>query len=398
MSEQQVQEYHLHQIPDTTPWRYIPLYRDSYWWQIGFTGLELEMRHGKVEGVTTSAFTEVTTNTSGKTMFEQALLQARRRYKDKWDEGYRPLGVSPGLRKGMKGNEYEQGKTRLQFPVAAQLKLDGMRILSYFDETGNLSMRSYENKPQPHLTHLKEQVTGLLQYLPPGSTLDSELYLHREPFTSLMSICKSVKNIHPRLPEVELHMFDVDYTDPVNGPPTFDQRYSTLDQAFQLYSQDHGVPSNLRLVPVGVAKSSHEIEQLMESAILSGYEGLMLKKVGFANDGSRHPVGSKQWEESLYRYTKCNNILKYKWKHDEEMVITDVEEEVGTHKGCGKFVGNDPRGNTLKVVGPGNLEQRRYYLQNKHLFIGKKLTYKYVCLSEYGVARHATGKAIRDYE
>jgi hypothetical protein len=393
-----VVEYHLHQTPSIVPWRYSALYRDDRWWQIGFDGKELEMRYGQVGGATLSAKTEVTPNTSGRSVFEQAILNARKRYCDKWSEGYRPLGLGSALRSGMKGNEYKPGKTKLSFPLAVQLKLDGMRLLTFLNENGQVVMRSYENKPQNHLGHLHEEVIRFMQYLPPGSTIDSELYIHGVTFNTLMSIARATVNIHPRIGELELHIFDVDYMDPVNGPPTFDQRYVTLMEAFNSYKEDHGDPAGLKLVPVSTVTSHEQIESLMEESILSGYEGLMIKKVGFDSSGGRHPIESKGWRDSLYRYARCSNILKYKWSEDEELTITDVVEEVGTHKGCGKFVGYDPRGNPITVSGPGTLEERKVYLQNKGAYIGKRLTYKFRGLSEYGVPRFPTGKAIRDYE
>lgn len=71
-------------------WSLLPLYKmlangGMLFWQIGFDGIaHLEIRHGYDDGIIRTDRTEIQVNSSGRNMQEQALQDARQRYKLKY--------------------------------------------------------------------------------------------------------------------------------------------------------------------------------------------------------------------------------------------------------------------------------------------------------------------------
>lgn len=395
-------EYRIDQTPSPGPWKYITLYKKSangadISWQIGFDGInKIQIDYGQVGGIVSHTETEIILNQSGRSMEEQSLLEIRHRYLHKTQEGYRPAGSTEKvLKKGMKGHPFKP-TMKLNFPIFVQPKLDGVRMLSEYDSNGNIHMRTYENR-QIILDHVRAELEEFIVYLPPGSTIDGELYNHKyaSNFSSLISIFK--KKGHPNTLDLEYHIFDVDYIDQVTGAPILRDRYTTLANAYNKYCEDRNLrsgiqdpPKYLKIVEGKLAHNYEEIDNLCIDYVSLGYEGIMLKKM--------------QGKDGLYRYSKCNNILKYKPTEDTEGEILDVLPCTGTQEGCGKFKvrgqqperGGEPGSFLLSMKVPH--EEKKKYLRNPENYIGKVVTYKYQSVASNGIPRFPVGIAIRDYE
>lgn len=393
------QEIRIDQMPMEDKWTFIPLYKISadgglLYWQIGFDGINnLEISHGYSDSIIRTDKTEVKLNLSGRTMMEQALLEARQRYKLKYREGYQPAGsTNPPMIKGMKGYEYKMNSVKC-WPVYTQPKLNGIRMLCQDICAGRLSMRSWLNNPYKHLIHLEKELRDFFEYLPKYATLDGELYNHNMDFTLLTSAIKTVKSVHPLLNTVQYWIFDIDYSDDIT-PPTFEKRYELLVNAFTRYIQDTGImPTTFKIVQSQLARNHDEILQQHDQHVAMGYEGIMIKKIS-----NNNLPNSKQFKESLYKPGKSNHILKYKQFIDEEAVIISVSDAEGTEKGAAILNIQDKRGNIFPLRMRGNFERRRLWFQNPQLVIGKEVTYRYQELSIYGIPRFPVGLAIRDYE
>ena len=403
---EQKEEIRMDQIPTKSKWALVPIYKlaatgGMLFWQIGFDGIcHLEISHGYDDGIIRTDRTEIKLNNSGRTMQEQALQDARQRYKLKYREGYQPAGATTApLIKGMKGYEYKNNSIKV-WPVCTQAKLDGIRMLCQ-DVTSGLSMRSWLNNPYTHLTHIEDELRDFFPYLPRYCTLDGELYNHDMDFTLLTSAVKTVKTVHPRLKDVQYWIFDINFDDPEGAP--FEKRKDLLINAFRRYIQDRSpigspedisvFPKSLVIVPTLMARTHEEVLQQHNDYVALGYEGIMIKKIT-----NGYPPGSKQYNEALYRAGKCNHILKYKEFTDEEAIIISVIEAEGTEKGAAIFNVQDRRANIFPIRMRGSVERRRYWFQNQHLVIGKEVTIRYQELSIHGVPRFPVGIAIRDYE
>ena len=414
------QQIQMHETPTMARWNLAPLYKQEMRggmmvWQVGFDGVDhLEMTHGFVDNVRTDR-TQVELNSTGRTMQQQALLEARQRYQLKQRNGYQLPGSStPPMVKGMKGQEYTE-KSILSWPVYTQPKLDGIRMLcqhsGYQNADNNpaneVKMMSFGNKPYTHLTHIATALQKFFTYLPRHATLDGEMYRHDMTFNSLASAVRTVKHVHPDLHKIQYHIFDVCYTG-TDGPPTLEQRTNLLINAFRSYIQDRSptanpddvsvYPTEFVIVPTRIAHNHAEIHSLHDIYVQQGYEGIMVKKC--ANNTTAASLGreKKIFDQSLYKPGKSIHILKLKNFRDEEATVIGIEEGSGTERGLASLVVRDIRGNVFVTRPRGSFDQRAQWMTNPSQVIGRQYTIRYQDLSEYGVPRFPIGVEFRDYE
>lgn len=448
---------------DGSSWNMVPLYKENklgktLMWQVGFDGIEnLIMTFGHVPGDVRTTITKVELNNSGRTLQEQALLEAKKRYIDKYrEDNYRPIGSKIETTfKGMKGKVYIPNKTKLVFPVYVQRKLDGIRMLcSLSNNTNNeVVMKSYAGLLYTHIKHIPQQLQFLFTFLPPGVIIDGEMYNHSMSFHEITSSVRTTKTQHPRLKEIEYHIFDIYYEDTTNThnwKRPFEERYARLQRAFvackdflnsekntsdneqgsfcvstcrdagqsvdlerdiKHYSEiqtlcddtmchqtistpcyNHIIGECLVLVNYDISHCVKDIISYHDKYVLEGYEGIMIKKI------SNGATSGPQFNTSLYKSGYSINILKFKLFIDEEAKIIDVKNCQGTEEGAARLIVEDIRGNIIPIRMRGSFEIRREWYKNKSLVVGKKLTIRYQELSSYGVPRFPVGIEIRDYE
>lgn len=408
------EEIRMDQTPIKRRWTLIPLYKISVntnmlFWQIGFDGINrLEINQGYDDEIIHTDYitmqfndsiafcaksTERDTSTV-RDIQQQALREARRCYKLKYEEGYRPAGAAaPSLAKGMKGYQYKRNLVKI-WPVYTQPKLNGIRMLCQDIGGTTLTMKSWLNNQFTHLTHLEQDLKDFFVYLPRYATLDGELYNHNMDFTTLTSAIKTVNTIHPKLHDVQYWIFDINYEDSEGTP--FEKRYTLLINAYGKYIQDKNpinnrdeiltLPAIFAIVPTQIANNHEEVLKQHNEHVAMGYEGIMIKKIT-----NGYPPDSKQYRESLYRSGKGNHILKYKEFIDEEVIILGITG--GTEKENFIFNVEDKRGNNFPIRMRGHFDP-----QNLYSVIGKEVTIRYRELSMGGIPILPVGIAIRDYE
>ena len=403
------EEIRMDQVPSQERWELIPLYKASadggmLYWQIGFDGIDsLEIKQGYSDSVIRTERIEIRVK-------DEALLQARKRYKIKYREGYQPGGgVVPQMVKGMKGYEYKENSVKL-WPVYTQPKLNGIRMLCQDVCAGNVKMRSWLNNPYTHLRHLENELREFFEYLPRYATLDGELYNHNMDFSTLISAVKTTKHVHPKLDKVQYWIFDIDYEDSVNSSP-FEKRYELLVNSYRRYIQDRSetsdendtraLPATFFIVPCQLARNHQEVIRQHAEHVSNGYEGIMIKKISTCIKDT-HPNGvmSKHYRETLYKPGKCNHILKYKQFIDEEGIITSLscDSDTCVCRRTPVLHVQDRRGNVFPIKMRGNSEGCGLFHVNPDLLIGKEVTYRYQELLSCGTPVFPVGLSVRDYE
>lgn len=390
---------------DQERWRFSTIYKDSIVegktliWTIAFDGNELLMFHGFSDGIIQKNTREISPK-EGRTIEEQAHLEARKRYMDKLKEGYisgESLTSDVVRSKAMLANKYIPGKTRITFPIAAQAKIDGIRMLVSGSGT-SLYCMSREGNEFSNLSHIKEELRELINYLPPGCIIDGELYSTKLTFNELSGIVRK-KTRDPREELITYNMFDINMGD--RSP--FEDRYSILYSSLKSYLVDlkenypekfsnvHG-SINLRMLRTYVLYNENEIQEWYNYFTREKFEGIILRKLG----GNRTP---REIESSMYKPTRVSNILKYKGNREsEEVTIIGSTTGVGQEKGAVIWKVRDQRGNEFTVRPKGTFEERRDMFFKSDQYIGKLLTIEYQELSEYGVPRFPIGIEIRNYE
>ena len=391
-------DYSCVQPPEQTSWQLPVLYQfnaqgNEVLWQIGWNMSQLVMLFGRCGGALQMDMRSVETNTSGRTLEQQALQEAKFRYKKKYDEGYRPRVdslMSSLLPKAMLANEYSKNKSKLVFPVIVQPKLDGKRILAHMLSDGKIGLRSRSGKSQCNFQAVRDQLCKFFAYLPPGCHLDGELYKHGTRFESLSSIFSKKTEVHPRENELIYYIFDVIVPDRIN---TLDylSRYTILINSFNAMMNDGVIPVNIQILQGALAQSHDEVKKYHDECVQNLFEGAMLKKLN-------HNIKTSMIKDSIYKPSRCNNMLKVKDFISEEGIIVEVIQGTGREEGLAIFKIRDIRGNVFPVRPSGTFGQRRMWYENSSRLIGQEYTFRYFELGVNGVPRFPTGITFRNYE
>lgn len=409
-----MESFPLVRISDIPPdnvkvWKFTTIFKDSIMegktliWSIGFNGSELVTIHGQEGGAMQENRREIVPK-AGRNMNEQAHQEARRRYIDKLREGYisgDPLSSEVVRSKAMLAQKYIVGKTKLDFPVACQAKIDGIRMLVTGNST-SLYCMSREGNEISNFSEVKKELKEFIMYLPPNTVIDGELFSRTLTFNEVSGIVRKKLAIDPRESQIQYHIFDIN----MNDLTPFEDRYVILFNAFKSYLSDllekktdpavkfdsmYG-SANLRMLRSFAVYSHDEIIKYFNILKECKYEGIIIRKLG----GRRT---EKELKSSAYKGTRVMNLLKYKGDRDsEEMEIIGAKTGEGQEKDLVIWVVKDPRGNVIPVRPQGSFEQRRQYWMEWNKYVGKFLTVEYNGLSEYGVPRFPIGIEIRDYE
>jgi len=405
----------IDETPKELSWKLVPLFYESIHgdtrvWQIGFDHniSQLKTIHGmlittkgNVGRNLTTSFHPIETNKSNRTIQEQALLEARRRYLNKYKEGYVPTGTElptelngakPMLAKKYKHptdtKPLKSNETRItNFPVSVMRKIDGIRALTRLN-ANKIIMRSRLNNIYPHLHHIKEELEVFLKYLPPHCELDGELYSLNMGFQELTSCVKRVIELHPRHSEIEYWIFDIIEPQCM----VWEERYSMLVNAYTKYLEDNNPEhkkGTFRVLQTYTANNSDEIDKYHNQFVAEGYEGIIIRRYGCAE---------KDKKLAQYRPNRTNSLIKYKFFQDEEVTIIGFEQCTGTEEGAIKFIVKDSRSNEFSVRPRGTIQTRREWFKRGNEFIGKVLTIRFQELTNKGVPRFPVAVAFRDYE
>lgn len=258
----------------------------------------------------------------------------------------------------------------VKWPKLGSPKLDGIRC---YLKTDVLSRR---DKLIPN-EHIRRSLAPLV-----GTGLDGELMIHGTDFNDVQSNVMSINGA----PNFEFWVFDVQ------------ANMSALSRT-KLYHkivEECGL-SFVKAVPQVVLNSAKAAEDFMTECVAAGHEGIILKD----------PVAMYKFGRSTL---KQQIMLKYKYFFEEEGTVVGTYELLHNTDTSTKRQENMVPGNTLGGfhvqwnghtfdVGGGKgmtQELRKQLWQQRDTLIGKKLTFKYQELSEYGVPRFPTYKVLRD--
>lgn len=387
--------------PPDGSWLLTPLYhvdalREIRIWQIGFDATEnmLKMKSGMIrtEGYSYPT-SEVKENKSGRSIKEQAILEAKKRYNDKYIEDFYRTSIQMEYEeimfKASSGHPYEEKKVR-KWPVAVQVKLDGFRMLCHESSksASGIKKRSRENREFKHIKHFDKEIDTFFKYLPSGSVLDGELYNINYSRNRLQSIIETKKDrIHELLPTVKYYLFDLYW--PENPP--YEHRYNRLLDCYQKYLSDGGTSDTFEIIACNLCYTHEEVAKVSNYFTGLGFEGGIIRQLA-----GEFP-STIDMNLSIYQQKKSNSILKFKTYFDTEGRVVEVYEGTGTEKGKVMFRVEGSNGKVFGVRPRGKFKSREEMFKNKDKYIGRIYTYRYFELSEYGIPIMPTGIGFRDF-
>ena len=320
---------------------------------------------GYTDGVKTSTeFTCCKPKNQGKknatTAEQQAQLEADAMYRKRMELGWvesitdigKPLFFSPML-----AHKFEDYKDKIQYPIASQKKLDGVRSIIRKD-----GMWSRNGKKIVSAPHIFEALKPLFE-ADPNLILDGELFALKEScdFNKIISCVKKTKPKPEDLIESKKYIQYWIYDCPsFNG--TFSKRavfLKTLD-----------LPKCCVLVSTELARIETEVMELYKQYINDGFEGQILRVL-----------------DSPYQSKRSSNLLKHKNFFDMEFEIKGVKEGIGNLSNKVGTLQFEIDGKPFNSAVNGTYEYLEELWQHKDELIGQTATIKYFELTSDGIPR-----------
>lgn len=358
--------YKIDKLGRTSMWR-IYVVGDEYFRESGIKG-------GKVKQYAAVKATPKNVGRANETTGEnQALFEAYSEWKHKKDQLYtegeteteetgaaEDAGVGERLRP-MLAEKWTDRKKYAKFPGGASPKLDGVRVMIYKNEKGEIVMVSRLGKEYQHMNGIRDEARRVIEQF--DVVLDGELYSHNIPFNAISGAVRSQSKPSKFDDVLEYYVFDLWV--PKKPNLTYKQR---MDMLRKVCGSDTAF-KRLRFLFYEEVNDEKEISQKHSEYVSQGYEGLI-----FRNLDGQYKLGRR-----------VNDLLKYKEFEDEEFEVVDVLEGVGTEAGAAVFVCATKDGTRFNVRPRGSIEKRRQQFKNKKKYIGKKLTVRYQPLTREDV-------------
>jgi DNA ligase-1 len=350
---------------------------------------EIVISHGKLNGKLTFKTELVSEGKQGRSVYDQAVLQAEARTKKQVDKGYREtveeLSDLPLL--PMLASDYNKVGHRIQFPCFTSVKYDGVRCLA-IKHCGEVRLESRTGQPY-YVPHIQESLNTMMY---DGQSLDGELYLHGYELQDITSAVKRedpdkeiekatrkqakaakmemdnkvsdevwyaaqvaadqeyidaqrIKHIRKNM---EFHIFDI----PMDG--SFNVRLNAMDNMFEFYKY---VP-NIKFTQYDVCADDAQLKRQHAQAVKDGFEGVMLRnQLGVYESGKRSA-----------------DLQKYKTFVDAEFEILDIIED--KNDGSIFILQNNVNDEKFGCV-MGTIPERKHRLAFKNDYIGKWLKVKF---------------------
>jgi ATP-dependent DNA ligase len=359
----------------------------------------IETQNGYVDGKMNVSHRIITAGKNiGKknetTVFEQAVSEAERKYKNKIEkEGY-STDVDNIEEKvyPMLANKFDPEaakKSGIVFPCFVQPKMDGIRCMTHPNRTGSITFMSRNGMEYKGMDHLVPELLKFFEIAKklgyPNIYADGELFTTKIPFEEI-SGCVRMDETEDTEKDAKLKLIDYhiyDMYDPQNKDLGYEDRKKILDAIFKKKKFK-------KLVNVETQECLNKttVKKLHDYYVENGFEGLILR-----NKLGPYLLGFRS-----------NDLMKFKAFQDDEFEICGYKEATGEDIGtilweC-SYTRKDGTKDTFAVRPQGTREFRRKLFQDaeknfKKLFLGKLLTVRYLTLNKYGCPTQLTAVGIR---
>lgn len=349
-----------------------------YQWSIWTEGSEIHTEYGALNGQLQKAIVIATPKNIGKTnettAEQQALLEAQAKYNFKLARKYATSLENAQQEEvflPMLASDFEKQKTKIQYPVKIQPKLNGLRCLAFWEEIEGkqqvkLLSRAGKIYVLPHIQQILEKI------LPLNFVLDGELYIHDKSLQSINSLVKKWREGPNGSIKVQYHVYD-GFEDPTES---FNQRWQVITQTIL---NDLATSSCIKEVSTKTAISQKEVYEWQHKFLTKNYEGAIVR------------IPSMTYELGH----RSRNLLKVKTFQDAEFLIVGHTLGVGKAANCVTWTCLQEDGKTFSVVPKGTLEEREYWANHALSFYGKKLTVKFFERTDANIPQFPIGLGFR---
>jgi len=329
-------------------------------WSIYHEGDTIFISWGDYGGLQQSQEELIEDGLAGRSLDDQIISRVQSRINKKLDQGYitdrlRAMSSKPvnklGLLKPMLATPFKKVKGIDYKNSMMQCKYDGHRCLIHYDGD-SYTAYSRNGKIIDTIPEIMYEVK--CSELQPGDTLDGELYSHGVP---LQMITSWVKRRQENTKKLLYIVYDV-----ITEEKLYYTARLAIISGLCLRHPVYYAPTDLNF-------DEKNISRMLHRSIEDGYEGLILRRDGFAYEDGKRSKG----------------LVKIKRWEDHEFKVVDVLE---SKDGYGVLVCVMHSGIRFKVTAPGDFEEKFDALENKAKYIGKFVNVKYANLTEAGKPFH----------
>jgi DNA ligase-1 len=247
---------------------------------------------------------------------------------------------------------------KLEYPVAVQPKLDGVRAI-LTDE----GFTSRNNKPIEGMPNLEKNVSQYKDISP-----DGELFCRYKGFQSIVSSVRRSTNIREDI-DIGYWIFDCN----IDAP--FVERH-------ELLSKTVAINNRVKLLNYHIVDNIEQLYHWYNYFINEGFEGIIVRDLN-----------------SKYETKRTKALLKMKPTKSMEVVIVKLIEGNGKYNNSLGAIECLTLDNKTVFVGSGFSDAKRDLLwKMQDTLIDRRITIKYQELTDEGVPRFPVYVGVRDYE
>lgn len=358
--------------------------------------------HGKMQHITKEVHSGKNLNKKNATTpSEQAANEAQSMWNKKKDTGKYITEDEKGNEEGdtlpqwiqetpMLATTYGDASPPKYPDVWVQPKFDGVRLKIVFDDQGESSLYTRQNKPIIHLTHLNEYFNEMrndprfARLLKFPCFFDGEIFSDALPFEELSGLCRKTKplknsalqmNIENKKKLLKVHVFDVC----VQSVHTFGERLCILNKINKELSDNDPI----KIVDTVKCIDDETMHKMHRMYVDNGHEGIIIRNDCGLYKGNQY---------------RSPHLQKLKFKKDAEYEIIGFKEGTGKLKNTVIWRCVTDKGSEFDVTPCGTIAFRTELYTNAKTHVGKLLTVEFQEMTSYGVPRFPIGKALRDYE
>jgi DNA ligase-1 len=347
--------------------------------------------HGEKNGKMVTHEKDITVGKVKRTVLEQAILDASRKWENKKEKELYVEKLENTLSKSdivrpMLANTFsfdlynKTGKAfKISFPAYIQRKYDGIRCISYL-KNGNIILESRKGIPFQNFQKLKGELYELFKHMPPNFYFDGELYTDKIDFEIISGLIRlTEKKLKPGdielINTIEYHIYDfIDMNQK-------ELKYNIRNEYLSTFLNENTVETSLcKKVETIKIDKLEDIKTYHDKFVQSGYEGIMIRDMN-----------------GPYEINKRSKYLqKFKEFLEEEFEIIGFHEGTGDEKGAIIWDCKTKDEKLFAVRPKGTFESRQKLFLQGTKFIGKQLTVIFQEYSSDGIPRFPVGKGIRE--
>ena len=323
--------------------------------------------------------TEIPKGKAGRTVLEQAILEAQSKFNKKEKE-YNTSIFKPMLADKVKVDLYT-GKSKskafkIEFPAYVQPKLDGLRGVTYM-KNNEIFIQSRAGNIFDNFNLLKNQLKNIFNIIGEDVYIDGELFTDEFSFQELSGLVRltseKVTELElKKIDKIKYNIFDIYFVNTPEMP--FKERIEKLKQLMKIKNINL-----IHLVETTLINDFKQADEMHDMYVSRGGEGLMIRDIN-----------------SIYEPNKRSKFLqKFKKFEEEEYKIVGFKDSE-REKGLVIWICEVKKGIEFDVVPIGSNEERKELFKNGEQYIGKLLTVQFLGFTDDGKPKIAKGKDIRE--